>query len=93
MTDEYGTPYYIAPEVIEKNYTEKCDMWSSGVVAYILLTGTPPFDAPNVTEILQKILKCDYSFNDPVWNNISFEAKDFISKLLLMNQKRRLSAR
>ena len=48
----YGTPYYIAPEILSGNYTEKCDIWSIGVIVYIMLTGKPPIDAKSRYEIL-----------------------------------------
>jgi len=51
--DKLGTPYYIAPEVISKKYGPKCDVWSCGVIAYILLSGIPPFNGSNDKEILK----------------------------------------
>lgn len=50
-----GTPYYIAPEVLGKYYNEKCDVWSSGVILYILLSGTPPFSGKNESEIMMNV--------------------------------------
>jgi serine/threonine protein kinase len=55
MTEKVGTPYYIAPEVLNKNYNEKCDVWSCGVILYILLSGTPPFSGKNETEIMMNV--------------------------------------
>jgi len=50
-----GTSYYIAPEVILSNYDEKCDLWSVGVILYLLLTGKPPFDGENDKEVIKKV--------------------------------------
>lgn len=77
-----GTAYYIAPEVLSGTYNYKCDLWSCGVIIYILLAGYPPFDGQNDEEILEKVKKSSYSFKNQVWNNVSKEAKDLISCLL-----------
>jgi calcium-dependent protein kinase len=56
-----GTAYYIAPEVIQLNYNQSCDVWSAGVILYVLATATPPFDGENDKEVLKNILKLNYS--------------------------------
>ena len=87
----YGTPYYIAPEVLFGNYTEKCDMWSIGVMLYIMLCGSPPFNGSD-DQIIAKVKKGNWTFRGQAWNTISDEAKDLVSKLLEKNEKDRLSA-
>ena len=82
MTTPNGTPYYIAPEVLKGSYTTLCDNWSMGVVMYIMLSGRPPFGGKNNNEILQNVLKGSFDFSAPVWQSISDEAKDLITKLL-----------
>ncbi|CAG9313942.1 unnamed protein product [Blepharisma stoltei] len=77
-----GTAYYIAPEVLTGYYNEKCDMWSIGVIIYILLSGVPPFDGKTDDDIIEKVKKGNYSFAGAAWRNISREAKDLISSLL-----------
>jgi len=79
---QVGTSYYIAPEVIKKKYNYKCDIWSCGVIAFILLSGRPPFNDSSDKLIMEKIEKGKYSFKNPVWQNISETAKDFVSYLL-----------
>lgn len=87
-----GTCYYVAPEVLKQKYGPKCDLWSLGVMMYLLLAGKPPFVGKDKFEVFDKIRKSKYSLEGDVWNSISEEAKDLIRKLLNKNQKRRLSA-
>ena len=87
-----GTPFYIAPEVLNNNYDEKCDMWSCGVILYVMLSGEPPFYGENDNEIYAQILNTEVSFNQKIWEDISDEAKDLIQKLLNKNHRNRLSA-
>jgi calcium-dependent protein kinase len=87
-----GTPFYIAPEVLNNNYDEKCDMWSCGVILYVMLSGEPPFYGENDDEIYSQILNSEVKFNQKVWDDISRDAKDLIKKLLNKNHRERLSA-
>ena len=87
-----GSSYYIAPEVLSRNYTEKCDMWSCGVIMYILLTGKPPFGGINDEEILSKVKKGKFDLTKYPWGVISNEAKDLIKKLIEIDPTKRLSA-
>ena len=87
-----GTPYYIAPEVLKKNYDEKVDIWSSGVIFYILLVGYPPFNGSNVNEILDSVKKGKYDMRGPEWNKISDLSKDLISKMLEYDPQIRISS-
>ncbi|KAF4706507.1 Calcium-dependent protein kinase 2, partial [Perkinsus olseni] len=62
MKTKAGTPYYVAPQVLQGNYNEKCDSWSCGVIMYILLCGYPPFYADNDTDILKRVRRGKYTF-------------------------------
>ena len=87
-----GSPYYIAPEVLEKNYNEKCDLWSCGVIMYILLSGKVPFNGKSNNEIFENIKKGDFDIENGVWKFISKNAKDLICKLLEKNVNKRINA-
>ncbi|ESO93541.1 hypothetical protein LOTGIDRAFT_215945 [Lottia gigantea] len=92
MSTVCGTPMYCAPEVLEgKIYTQSVDLWSIGVITYILLSGYEPFIAENDAEIYKKIIKCEYEFDSPYWDSISQNAKDLIRRLLSRDPKKRLS--
>eukprot|EP01071_Lankesteria_metandrocarpae_P008096 Lankesteria_metandrocarpae@DN4865_c2_g1_i2.p1 len=82
MKDKIGTAYYIAPEVLHGTYDEKCDVWSSGVILYILLSGCPPFYGSTEFEILKRVEHGKYTFNLPQWRKVSESAKDLIRKML-----------
>ena len=88
----FGTAYYIAPEVLEGPYNEKCDIWSCGVILYMLLSGRPPFDGDTEEEILEKVKLRDFSFESNEWKNISEDAKDLVCLMLNPNPEERISA-
>ena len=88
-----GSAYYIAPEVLSRNYTELCDLWSCGVIMYILLTGRPPFNGINEEEIMKKIKDGVYDMSRYPWGIISEDAKDLIKGLLQVNPKKRFTAK
>lgn len=71
MKNTHGTPYYIAPEVLEGSYNEKCDVWSVGVIMYILLSGYPPFYGNCDEEIMMRALKGKFDFKWRTFNNVS----------------------
>jgi len=91
MTTLVGTPYYIAPEVLRKKYDKSCDLWSVGVVAYILLCGYPPFNGANNDETHRSVLRGQYNFPFEDWKGISPEARHFISQLLQMDPTKRMT--
>eukprot|EP01035_Chromulina_nebulosa_P018810 gene18810-24580_t len=93
MSTQCGTPGYIAPEILQREpYGKTVDMWSLGVITYILLGGYPPFQDKNIRNLFSKIKRCEYKFHPEVWSNVSEEAKDFIRNLLIMPPSSRLTA-
>eukprot|EP00178_Gracilaria_changii_P014627 TRINITY_DN41129_c0_g1_i1.p1 TRINITY_DN41129_c0_g1~~TRINITY_DN41129_c0_g1_i1.p1 ORF type:complete len:294 (-),score=28.84 TRINITY_DN41129_c0_g1_i1:50-931(-) len=92
MKTACGTPYYVAPEVLQaQGYDKEVDMWSIGVITYLLLCGFPPFYGDSLPQLFEIIMKGSFDFPAPYWNNISSEAKDFIKKLLSVNPQSRLT--
>ena len=78
----HGTPYYIAPEVLSGSYNQKCDVWSCGVILYIMLSGYPPFNGPTDDDILNSVMKGKYSFDFPEFKYVSNTAKNLIKRML-----------
>lgn len=92
LTKKTGTSFYIAPEVLYGKYNEKCDVWSCGIIMYILLCGGPPFNGNNNNEIFQAILEEQLVFKGEVWRQISEEAMKLIKQMLEKKPEKRPSA-
>ena len=92
LTDLSGTPYFIAPEVIQRRYDEKADMWSIGIVMYILLSGKVPFRGMTTELLFNNITNTPVAFHPDDWVGISNKAIDFLKLLLKKNPKQRISA-
>eukprot|EP01018_Ginkgo_biloba_P037830 Gb_11259 [translate_table: standard] len=90
--DIVGSAYYVAPEVLQRNYGPEVDVWSAGVILYILLSGVPPFWAESEQGIFDAILHGHIDFVSEPWPSISSSAKDLVQKMLKSNPKERLSA-
>ena len=89
-----GSPLYMAPEIIQgRNYNEKVDIWSMGVISYMLLSGRNPFPGKTKDEVKRLICKGFIDMNKPAFQKVSDDAKDFISKALIMDVKKRYSAK
>jgi calcium-dependent protein kinase len=91
MTKLIGTPYFIAPEVLNESYDELCDVWSIGVIMYILLCGKPPFNGTSNEEIFSKIQSEQLNFEGNVWKSISKSAKNLLKKALKKDPKDRIN--
>ncbi|KAL8132151.1 hypothetical protein AgCh_007879 [Apium graveolens] len=92
FTDVVGSPYYVAPEVLRKRYSQAADIWSAGVIIYILLSGVPPFWAETEQDIFEEVLRGDLDFSSDPWPKISDSAKDLVRRMLVRDPKRRMTA-
>lgn len=93
LTTQCGTPGYVAPEILEGlPYDTAADMWSVGVILYILLGGYPPFIEKNQRDLFRKIRRGEYEFHEEYWGAVSQDAKNLISSLLAVDPKKRLAA-
>ncbi|GKV01344.1 hypothetical protein SLEP1_g13901 [Rubroshorea leprosula] len=91
FNDVVGSPYYIAPEVLKKRYGPEADVWSAGVILYILLSGVPPFWGETEKEIFDGVLRGHLDFKSDPWPKISESAKDLVKKMLVRDPKKRIS--
>ena len=87
-----GTSYYMAPEVLRGDYSEAADMWSFGVVVFMMLSGTCPFGGSDDDTIQMNVLRGKYAFKKKAWEGVSNEAKDFVAKLLVQDIPQRMTA-
>ncbi|KAJ8500152.1 hypothetical protein OPV22_010704 [Ensete ventricosum] len=92
LSDIVGSAYYVAPEVLHRSYSMEADIWSIGVIAYILLCGSRPFWARTESGIFHAVLKADPNFDDPPWPDVSPGAKDFVKRLLNKDYRKRMTA-
>jgi len=92
LTTKAGTPYYVAPQVLAGKYDQMGDMWSIGVIMFVMLCGYPPFFGETDADVLAKVRLGNFSFNAADWKNISEDAKNLIRNLLKMNPRDRYTA-
>ncbi|KAJ8549999.1 hypothetical protein K7X08_033706 [Anisodus acutangulus] len=92
LNDIVGSAYYVAPEVLHRSYSTEADVWSIGVIAYILLCGSRPFWARTESGIFRAVLKADPGFEEQPWPTLSSEAKDFVKRLLNKDPRKRMTA-
>lgn len=92
MKEMVGTPYYVAPEVLNGKYTFKCDLWSIGVLTYILLSGYIPFNGDTVSDVFAAVEEGVYSLEQKEWKKVTPDGIDFVKKLLTKDYKKRPDA-
>uniref|UniRef100_A0A7S3CK80 Protein kinase domain containing protein n=1 Tax=Strombidium rassoulzadegani TaxID=1082188 RepID=A0A7S3CK80_9SPIT len=92
MSTMSGSPYYIAPEVFLQKYNQQIDIWSMGVVLYIMLSGKVPFPGRDEREIIQNVIRGEFHFNHQAFQNVSEDCKDLINKCLIKDFRKRITA-
>eukprot|EP00743_Colponemidia_sp_Colp-15_P012646 GILK01014465.1.p1 GENE.GILK01014465.1~~GILK01014465.1.p1 ORF type:complete len:373 (+),score=78.58 GILK01014465.1:146-1120(+) len=92
MTAIQGTSYYVSPEVLRGRYSKECDIWSIGVITYMLLSGKPPFAGKSDAEILARVEQGVWTLDEPEFRMVSANAKDFLRRVLVVDPAARLTA-
>ncbi|CAH8308060.1 unnamed protein product [Eruca vesicaria subsp. sativa] len=92
LNDVVGSAFYVAPEVLHRNYSTEADIWSIGVISYILLCGSRPFHGRTESAIFRCVLRANPNFEDLPWPSISPIAKDFVKRLLNKDHRKRMTA-
>ncbi|KAL6572920.1 hypothetical protein OROHE_002396 [Orobanche hederae] len=92
LNDIVGSAYYVAPEVLHRAYSTEADVWSIGVIAYILLCGSRPFWARTESGIFRAVVKAEPTYEEQPWPALSSEAKDFVKRLLNKDPRKRMTA-
>mmetsp|Transcript_14375 Transcript_14375/g.24482 ORF Transcript_14375/g.24482 Transcript_14375/m.24482 type:complete len:100 (+) Transcript_14375:715-1014(+) len=92
MHGVFGTAYYVAPEVLRGDYDEKCDIWSVGVILYMLLSGNPPFNGNSDLHIIEAVKRGNFAIEGGVWDEVTPQAKDLVVKMLTLDPSKRISA-
>ena len=93
MSGVVGTPYYVAPEVLMgREYGERVDVWSCGVILYIMLAGIPPFYGEDASEIFEAVVRANLRFPTRIFRAVSSPAKDLLRKMICKDASRRISA-
>ena len=92
MRTRVGSPFYSSPEVFKGTYGLECDMWSAGVILYVLLSGSPPFTGKTLSAVISQVRKGAYSYAAYEWSRVSPQAKDLIDQLLITDPSQRLTA-
>lgn len=87
-----GSPFYIAPEVLTGGYDEAADVWSAGVILYILLSGMPPFGGKTKSEIFDAVRAAELRFPIDPWDHISLSARDLVTGMLCVDPSKRLTS-
>lgn len=92
LNDIVGSAYYVAPEVLHRSYSLEADIWSIGVITYILLCGSRPFWARTESGIFRTVLRSEPHYDDLPWPTVSPEGKEFVKRLLNKDYRKRMSA-
>lgn len=93
LSKQCGTPFFVSPEILmRKGYDQQSDMWSVGCIVYLLLSGNLPFMGRSQKELFRKIVAGKYDFDDEEWGEVSADAKDLVTKMLLLDPSKRITA-